>query len=1392
MNISDFKTVLEDLVHTKLYTSSKISNEQKKKYKELKSFLKKNNNLIEDLRVLLVTRNNENYFAYDEYINEFLVNSYIDTKMEILNNQSNYEDIIKNNDIYINIWKSLNNKEKLTYLEEKKKYTKIDLLLINDSLRDNGNFKDNIILSEIINNEDIRNKIEPFTIELNYSYTLLSYINLSDFEECSIFTKDTYTKFLLKKCKSFDEFYQIYESNNKIYNLISNNSLVFNNSDNKNIYKFILDNPNFIGKFSSKYLDLFNIMEITKISKLKTLDSDAFSAIVQKLYRFNPDDADKYFSEDNLRKCSKHSIVVYPFEYISEELQDKIFNTYTLFNRFIDTIMIEAINHRFEEEDIVNILRNDTFITDTSAYGIELLLNKLSFKAAFNMLQRKIIFNKINNLHVTVDEKDAIFFKGFLDSPVLVNKSEHNMIFEMLNILDKDDVLYYVTLPYIMNKLSNYEIINLALNKDISVSELLDHNELKNTLNTTDIISYIDKCFEKNIDLNIFKNKNICKEIFNLSDEQFDSINFDEVNYLFETVRMKSLLSKQDSKVTVLSYKSVLASYLVLGLDDTLKLISDGNKDITLDEIKNLQKEIVGEKILLFKENNSPIFQNMAKKIISNLNEIEDNLEINEFTKKIRKNSYLDNIVYLVLANDFDKYNGVIEKLYGYLKYRAYDEYASKKEIYDYSKRFTEHYINKKINEYNEEFEKIILVNFKPKENIIYNKRKEIGKSFLDKLKFKLFVRSLTDPNKEIYSYYFRDGYPVLDVKNKFIKYLANHEVDFDSILEHVLHPIVNDRFDKENCLSKLGINKPKNTDEYLKYLNDLKLVTELNTLIEKFKSIYNSEETISIMNYICYGNKLIPKLKKKDLTKVDKAARSIYDLDGEIYVDKSALKFIYKDNMDVYNIEEIIEYNNYLEILSDIVTKTENYVSRNIDNNKVRTYFAHDYFNAVNTDDCVFPITSKYYEPRKRVLSLNDLERVFNGYELSLYKPLEDSLKDFLFVKKNLIMVADGYYDGIVDNLGIIMSKWDKIQKYIKDLNVDLNKITLISVENILTLINFENNILGKSIDKKVIKSICENGYYEINDLNKRINMLVDLFKESYKRVTSTIPYLCYRDDIYKVEILDNYNQDVLMGIDNSLYEVGAIGNDFLHYSIMNKNGLQIGIYKDDILVAKVLGLRSGNTIYLNAVEGVSDSNYNELLQLFANELIRITKDDVEPINFVTIVNNDLYNNENALKLDSTLCPNINNPINKVYYDFELFSQYTNLLNVDDMYTNYKDNISTLLASDGVVDKNNFKSYDADDRYYRKRNSVIRLSNNIGEEYLNKIDTILYLCKLEDDSIDINNITLSMIDTIYLGDDYVIFVTNRDNILQFVLPYDERASKEINLIIEQIKKDYE
>ena len=325
---------------------------------------------------------------------------------------------------------------------------------------------------------------------------------------------------------------------------------------------------------------------------------------------------------------------------------------------------------------------------------------------------------------------------------------------------------------------------------------------------------------------------------------------------------------------------------------------------------------------------------------------------------------------------------------------------------------------------------------------------------------------------------------------------------------------------------------------------------------------------------------------------------------------------------------------------------------------------------------------------------------------------------------------------------------------------------------------------------DKDIIQDIYDDGYYEINDIGKRSNMLIELFKDSYKRINSTVPYLVYKDDIYRVEILDNYNKDILRSIKGSMYKVGAIGNDLLHYSILDKNGFQIAIYKNNILVDKVLGVRNGNTIYLNAIEGDKNPDYNELLRVFAKELVKITKHDVEPIDFVTIVNNAIYTSRNGLVLDNTLCPYLNDPINRNYNDFKEFSRLPNLINVDNMYTNYKDNITTLLASNNVVDKNNFKAYDAESKYYRKRSNAIKLSNNVGEEYLSKIDIILYLCKMENEDLNIDDISLSNIDVIYLGDDYVVFVTNKKNVIKYVLPYDERANKEIDIILSTIKKD--
>ena len=1386
MKATEYKLVLENIVHRTLYESSSLSKQDKDKLNEIRNYLRKSKSFFDDLRLIISSRTSENAFAYCKYISTFLNDSKKEVKLDILNNSDLYEDIMCNDQLFIDLWDSLNEEDRITYLLNKKRFSEIDYMVMNHSICECGKFKTNKVLEEILNNEKLQEKINDYSIELSYSYNLLSNININDYKLCRMFTKESYTKLLLKKCRTFDEFKAIIESNKRIYRLINRNSLVFGNEDNEKIYKYLLKNHEYIGKFDMKYTNLFSILEIAKISEDNNLDSDTFSTIIQALYRYNNEKPDTIFSIENLKKCPKHSISVNPLSNVSESIKNEILNNYAIFNRFVDTIMIEIISDNYEEDDILNILRNDEFIRDMSPYAIELLLNKLSFKSSFNMLQRNVIFKKINNLNVKVSEKDRIFFKGFLDSPILLHKSEHSMIFDMLNMLEKEDILYYLPLPYVNKHISNYEIVSLINNKEIDVLDIIDSTELLERLNTTDIINIIDKTFEKNPDLRIFKDKKICKLIFGLDDETFDKLNIDEVNYLFENIRMKSLLSKRESKPTILSYKAVIACYLLFGLDETLRIVTDGNTNITLDQVKKLQSDVVNERLLMFKENNSSIFENLSKRITSCLNRIGYIENKNDLSIQMKKSSFLDNFTYMVLDSDYDTYNNVLNRMYDYTRQSKIEEYKAMQNIYNYTQKFTNHYLNKICKKYNQEFEEIIINNFEPKDSVLYNKRKEVGRDFLTKLKFKLFVKTISDNNKDEYKIYYKDEYSLDKIEEEYKKYLAKTEVHFDSLLNHVLIPTMNERFDKDNCLSKLGISKPKDTDVYLNYLNDVNKVTYINKKLVNFKKKYNPQEVLTIMNAICYDSKLDIKLTNTKQKEIRHLYSLTKQLNGELEIDPINMVFEFRDTIDLYNMNEILEYVKYLDILDDIINKTNKFINKWMDENKIKNYFSHDYFKAVDNYDFVFPITNRYYELKKHVLSLQDVEKAFNGYNLKDIKYYNE-LYDFLINKNNLIMLIEGYYSGVVDNLGVIISKWDEILEYANSLK--LNNLSLINAKNILNIIDNENNVIIKSLDHKIVEDIYQDGYYEINNVRHRLRILTDLYKDSFRRVSSSIPYIEVKNEQYRIAVLDNYNQDIFTNIDNSLYRIGAIGNDLLHYSILDKNGVQIGIYENDVLTNKVIGVRNGNTLYLNILEGLVKIEHHELLHLFAKEILEATKDSNERIDFVTIVNNDNYSSRTSTIIDTTICPNINEPIDFKSVDYMEFSRNDGLLNLDEFYDNYKDNISTLLASDIVIDKDSFKYYLPNTYYERKRNDVLKLSNNVGEEYLDRVRTIIELVRIEK-KIDNINIDLSKIDTIYLGDDFVLLVTNDQEILDFVLPYDSRAKDEVKELYEKIKKN--
>ena len=511
--------------------------------------------------------------------------------------------------------------------------------------------------------------------------------------------------------------------------------------------------------------------------------------------------------------------------------------------------------------------------------------------------------------------------------------------------------------------------------------------------------------------------------------------------------------------------------------------------------------------------------------------------------------------------------------------------------------------------------------------------------------------------------------------------------------------------------------------------------------------------------------------------------------LKGQLYVDKTAMHFIYSDNMDIYNIDEIIEYNNYWNILEEIISKTTNYIKKHMDSLSIREHFEHDYLKTINEEEFVFPITNKYYELKQRVFSLRDLENIFNGFEIASFTKVTESLQNFLCNTKNVLMIADGYYTGIVDNFGLIINSWKKIEKKCKELDVDINDLSLINIENILRLTNYETNPYTNNLDKAIIKALCSDSYYLELDLNKRLEMISKLYKDSFKIISSTIPFIDIIDDNYEIKVVDKYDQEIFKTFDNSPYKIGAIGNDFVHYSILDKNGFKIIIKKDKIVIARILGVRNGNTVYLNSIEGINDENYEKLLKIFSNKLIEKTKEYSEPIEFITIVNNKLLNSINSLKIDNTICPIVDNPVNTMYIDFEDFKNNPNLNTISEegFYNNFSDNVTVLLASSKIVDKNNFKYYDVDAKYLRKRNNVIKLSNNIEESYIKRIKLLIDLCKEEKSTNFDGDVDLNTVDTIFLGDDFVIFITRNKQIIKYILPYDERAKREVELIIDSL-----
>ena len=85
------------------------------------------------------------------------------------------------------------------------------------------------------------------------------------------------------------------------------------------------------------------------------------------------------------------------------------------------------------------------------------------------------------------------------------------------------------------------------------------------------------------------------------------------------------------------------------------------------------------------------------------------------------------------------------------------------------------------------------------------------------------------------------------------------------------------------------------------------------------------------------------------------------------------------------------------------------------------------------------------------------------------------------------------------------------------------------------------------------------------------------------------------------------------------NIHTSGGIVNDVTIY----KNKVYRNVDNEYTMIYKYKGEPMDILVDL-LLEGLYDDNYVELMRNFANYLIDYTKDDIEPIEYVTIVNNE------------------------------------------------------------------------------------------------------------------------------------------------------------------------
>ncbi len=458
---------------------------------------------------------------------------------------------------------------------------------------------------------------------------------------------------------------------------------------------------------------------------------------------------------------------------------------------------------------------------------------------------------------------------------------------------------------------------------------------------------------------------------------------------------------------------------------------------------------------------------------------------------------------------------------------------------------------------------------------------------------------------------------------------------EIEEFISNILHDNNNENLKKLGLLVSPKMFRLQATKSYNRLESNY-----LSTINEMF-----SLEQVDLINtYISEENKEKRKSYNKEFTSGQKnllnvirpimlEAGTVLDVkDGKIVLNSS------NDFLDALEEREVKKlYNQFRRY--DVITKFIFKIYR--ESMECIDSFNHDVENELDDDSILFTDDNYELNNMDYLIEFEKYAKLIEGIDVnSLNKLLNDRVA---LDKLKKLFINDGLISCFIcDNNDVsllcdIINRFSLINKGTLVNDFTMNRLSGIfrRAESCKYIDDFTLALLGEEVAEKIVYNIqFLQGKNTPDKISLRLRKATDLMLRAEKIDTSGVPYF---DSIeYNGLSINRYNNNdskiLTSGIDsNTCFKICANDNDYLFYSILNKNGIVAYFEENGQLCGRITAHVRNNCLMINGIRNV-ENEYGansleqkerndkiiEVVKAFGEKMIELSSDSNCPIDFV------------------------------------------------------------------------------------------------------------------------------------------------------------------------------